>query len=324
MPVTLAQAKLNAVDAVDLNVIDEFRKSSFLLNALTFDDAVAPGGNASTLTYGYTRLATQPTAQFRAINSEYVPSEVTKVRASVDLKVLGGAFQIDRILDRASAAAETALQMNQKIKAATTLFHQSVILGDPAADANSFTGLSKILAGTSTEVNAGAVADWSAIDTKQEALAEIARVDEWLASLDERPDVIFGNRRALAKFKVIASWSDFIDKSTDAFGRSITAYDGIPLVDLGDRVGENNPIIPVESRTVGTAQTNLTDLYAVRFGLDGFHGVSLSGGTPLIRAWLPDFTTAGAVKTGEVELGPVAVALKRTKAASVLRNVKVA
>jgi hypothetical protein len=29
------------------------------------------------------------------------------------------------------------------------------------------------------------------------------------------------------------------------------------------------------------------------------------------------------VKTGEVELGPVAVALKRTKAAAVKRNVKI-
>jgi hypothetical protein len=38
---------------------------------------------------------------------------------------------------------------------------------------------------------------------------------------------------------------------------------------------------------------------------------------------MPDFTVAGAVKTGEVELGPVAVALKRTKAAAVKRNVKV-
>jgi hypothetical protein len=60
----------------------------------------------------------------------------------------------------------------------------------------------------------------------------------------------------------------------------------------------------------------------VRFGLDAFHGVSIAGGQ-LVQQWMPDFTTAGAVKTGEVELGPVAVALKRTKAAAVRRNIKV-
>jgi hypothetical protein len=38
---------------------------------------------------------------------------------------------------------------------------------------------------------------------------------------------------------------------------------------------------------------------------------------------MPDFSTAGAVKTGEAELGPAAVVLKKTKAAGVLRNIKV-
>ena len=37
----------------------------------------------------------------------------------------------------------------------------------------------------------------------------------------------------------------------------------------------------------------------------------------------PDFSTSGAVKTGEVEMGPVAVALKATKAAAVWRNLRV-
>lgn len=60
----------------------------------------------------------------------------------------------------------------------------------------------------------------------------------------------------------------------------------------------------------------------MRIGLDGFHGVTTTDGQ-LVKTWLPDFTTAGAVKRGEVELGPVAVALKATKAAAVLRNIKV-
>ncbi len=72
----------------------------------------------------------------------------------------------------------------------------------------------------------------------------------------------------------------------------------------------------------GTNGTGLTDLYAYRVGLDGFHGVSTIGGQ-IVKTWLPDFTKSGAVKRGEVELGPVAVALKASKAAAVLRNVKV-
>ena len=88
MPVSLAQAKLNATDDVDTMVIDEFRKESAILDALVFDDVVNPAGGGSTLTYGYTRLITQPTADFRAINSEYTPSEVTKARETVEGQVV--------------------------------------------------------------------------------------------------------------------------------------------------------------------------------------------------------------------------------------------
>jgi SPP1 family phage portal protein len=42
------------------------------------------------LTYGYTRLITQPDASFRKVNAEYTPSEVKKQRYTVDLKVLWG------------------------------------------------------------------------------------------------------------------------------------------------------------------------------------------------------------------------------------------
>ena len=44
MPVSLAQASQNTTDDLDLQVIDEFRKSSWLLDRLTFDDVVNPAG----------------------------------------------------------------------------------------------------------------------------------------------------------------------------------------------------------------------------------------------------------------------------------------
>lgn len=337
MPVTLAQAKLNATDDIDVNVIDEFQKNSTqLLNRMTFDDVVNASGNGATLTYGYTRLITQATAGFRAINAEYTPQEVTKARYTVDLKPLGGSFQIDRVLDAVAASAETALQMQQKIKAASAAFADAVFNGDTAVDANGFDGLSKILTGTATEylplsngVTTGYL-DWtsSVLDTKGEALAAMAHIDAWLGSLDGTPDAIFGNRKALALFRGIASWADQIDKTTDSFGRQVMTYAGIPLVDPGAKAGSNTDILALASKDTdgagaGGTITNLADLYAVRFGLDGFHGVSTAG-TDLVNTWLPDFSTAGAVKTGEVEMGPVAVVLKATKAAGVLRNIKVA
>jgi hypothetical protein len=332
MPVTLAQAKLMATDDIDVQVIDEFQKSSFLLDSMTFDDVVNQAGSGATLTYGYQRLITQADAAFRAINSEYTPAEVTKARYTVDLKPLGGSFQIDRVLNGVAAAAETTLQMQQKIKATRAKFADAVINGDTAVDANGFDGLSKILTGSSTEylplangVSVGYL-DWTTVSDKAGALVQLRHVDAWLSAMDETPGAIMGPKKTLAAFKTLAIWADQYDKTTDAFGRPIERYNGIPLVDLGAKAGSNTDVIGLVSRDTdaggaGGTITNLGDLFAVRFGLDGFHGVSMAG-RQLVNQWLPDFTTSGAVKTGEVELGPAAVVLKATKAAAVLRNIK--
>ena len=89
---------------------------------------------------------------------------------------------------------------------------------------------------------------------------------------------------------------------------------------------EDNGLTGGSSPSATVAETGntggLTDLYAVRIALDGFHGVSTVG-SPLVQTWLPDFTQPGAVKKGEVELGPVSVALKATKAAAVFRRIRV-
>lgn len=332
MPVTLAQAKLNAQDDLDMLVIDEFRKSSAILDALTFHDAVNPSGGGATLTYGYHRLITQPTADFRAINNEYTPSEVTKQRYTTDLKVLGGSFQIDRVLAGVAAGTEVTLQMGQKIKATRTKFQDEVINGDVGVDADGFDGLDKALTGSTTELvpnSAGtSYANWTAItsvdDTPHQAMDLL---DEFLALVDGEATMILGNKKAIAKVRSIARRAGYYSRDRNDFGQTVERYGNVLLVDPGDKAGTSDPIIPIETRDpdgagAGGNITGLTDLYAVRFGLDGFHGVSVSG-AQLVNTWLPDFTTSGAVKTGEVEMGPVTVALKATKAAAVLRNLKV-
>ncbi len=335
MTITLADAAKNTQDAIALNVIDEFRKSSYLLDNLTFDDSVSPNGGGSTLTYGYTRLITERSASFRTLNSEYTPGQAARQRYTVDLKPLGGAFTVDRVLANLGPAAtnEVSFQLGQLIKSTRTKFQQEVILGDSATDTAGFDGLNKALTGSSTEYDpldngvAAGYVDWTVVDTQAEALAAIRQIDDWLSLMDDTPTAILGNRKTLSWFKTIASWVNQIDRdSNDSFGRPVTRYNGIPLVDLGARVASNSPIIPIYSADAdeggaGGTITGLTDLYAVRFGLDGFHAVSTVG--ELIKQWLPDFTTTGAVKSGEVELGPAATVLKATKAAATFRKIKV-
>lgn len=332
MPVTLAQAALNAANDIDRNVIDETRKSSFLFDRMTFDDVVNPSGGGATLTYGYQRLVTEATAAFRAINAEYTPQEATKQEFTVQLKPFGGSYQIDRVLAVIARAREVAFQTRQKIAATRARFNDAVINGDTAVDANSFDGLDKALTGTTTEykplgngVTAGYL-DLTTVDTQAEAIAVMAHIDAMLAELDGPADALLMNRRLLTRIVTIARWAHLSTDSVEFFGRRIATYDGIPLIDLGEKPGSANPVVEIETRDAdeggaGGNITGLTDLYAVRFGLDQLHAISLAGQAP-VRNWLPDFSTAGAVKTGEVEMVS-AIALKRTRAAAVLRNLKV-
>lgn len=332
MPVTLAQAALNAANDIDRNVIDETRKSSFLFDRLTFDDVVNPAGGGATLTYGYQRLVTEATADFRAINAEYTPQEATKQEYTVQLKPFGGSYQIDRVLAAIARAAEVAFQVRQKIAATRAKFNDAVINGDTGTDADSFDGLDVALTGSSTEyapldngVTAGYL-DLTTVDSQAEAIAVMGHIDAMLSELNGPADALLMNRRLLSRIVTIARWAHLSTDPMEFFGRRVATYDGIPLIDLGDKPGSSNPVIPIETRDADDAGgggniTGLTDLYAVRFGLDQLHAVSLAGQPP-VQNYLPDFSTPGAVKTGEVEM-VAAIALKATRAAAVLRNLKV-
>lgn len=413
MAVSLSEAKNNAQQDYDPAVIDEFRKESVILDSLVFDDAVNPAGGGATMEYGYRRLATQPTAATRAINSEYTPGNVTTSKHSVELAVMGGSFEVDRVVAKIgpSGSSAVALNLTQKIKATVTKFQDEVINGDTDLDANGFDGLDLALRGSSTEFKPDVVTDWSGIASQENRLSALDVLDEFLSNLDGTPTVLVGNTKVLAKVRSIVRGSGMyvrnpVEGLIGQNGRPISReeYGGVLFADAGNKAGSNSPIVPIVSRadkwtlsisggttsnkvTItldghsvdvsltgsaavsdaalktalqtlpnvedsevdvtsgeitlggryvnmsavgdGTAvptltpdsAANVTDLYAYRVALDGFHGVTTVG-SQLVNTWLPDFESAGAVKKGEVELGPVAVALKATRAAAVFRNIK--
>lgn len=325
MPLTLEQAKATMHDKVEQLVIDEFRRSSLLLDQMTFDDAVAPGTGGSTLVYGYTRLKTPSTAGSRAINEEYQPNQALREKATTELKIFGGAFEVDRVLqDTSGNLNEIQFQLQQKILGARNYFHYQVINGDDAADPETFDGLDKMLTGSSTEINTGSVVDISDVMSQSEAFALLDTVDAFLGELSGRPSMLAGNSKMIQRIKSAARSAGYLSAREDAFGQTVDAYDNIPLVDLGHYYNGSVtvPVVPIVTRTVNGVQTSgLTDLYAVSLGLDGFHGVTPQGGVGL-RTYLPNLSEPGAVKKGEVEM-VAGVALKQTRKAAVLRNLKV-
>ena len=256
MPVTLAEAALNTQDDVDRLVIDEFRKQSALLDSLLFHDTVNPMGGGSTLTYGYHRVITERAAAFRAINAEYTPAEAAKERFTVDLKPLGGAFQIDRVLSDLARGAETAFQLEQLAKATRTKFTDELINGDTAVNPDGFDGLDAALTGTSTEIAASALpggGDWTDFDVAATSyMKALDAIDQWLSVLDGPPSVIVGNSLAIAKFRAVARRANqYVERPVEGLTGGSGApirrefYGNALLVDAGAKAGSNNPIIPV-------------------------------------------------------------------------------
>ena len=332
MPMTLAEMKVGMNDKIAEKVVDIFLRESEVLQLLPFDNCVSPSGG-STLTYSYLQKLLPSTASFRTINSEYTANEATLQRKSADLKIFGGAFQMDRVLKAAEGRYNTmSYQMQEKILAAISLFHYTLINGDATTHTEEFDGLDKMLAGTSTEYGTD-----TAIDVSTSALLK-ANADEFYEALtllikNTNADALLMNTDTIGKIQTLARVLGYKTESEEAFGRKVVSMDGVRFMELGNHytvdsgTATANAIVKKNiSRTIGGASSptsGLTDIYAVKFSVDdGFHGVSLTG-TNAIKSYVPDFNQPGAVKTGEVEM-VAATVLKNTAHAGVLRNIKIA
>lgn len=329
MAMTLADMKAGMSDKVAQQVVDIFLRESEILQMLQFDNCVSPQGG-STLTYSYMQKKLPSTAAFRAIGSEYTASEATMEKKSADLKIFGGKFSMDRVLKQAEGRYNNmAFQMQEKILAAISLFHYTMINGNSTTSTNEFDGLDKMLTGTTTEFGGSAVIDISSMTNLKSNADQLYEALQILIK-NTQADALLMNSSMLAKIQTMARILGYKTDSEEAFGKKVVAMDGVRLMDLGNHYTVSGSAVTANSvvkagitRTVGTSQTGLTDIYAVKFDVnDGFHAASLTGNSAITQ-YLPDFNSTGAVKDGEVEM-VAATVLKNTQHAGVLRNIKIA
>lgn len=308
MAITLQEAKVGMADKVDQQIIDTFRRSSLLLDALTFDNAISPGTGGSTLTYGYIQLKSPSTAAVRTINTEYTPNEAKREEKTAKAEIMGGSFEVDRVLQNTSGAVdELAFQAEQKIKATANEFHNRAI--------NSESGLKATLAGTENEFTSEV--DLSTSDLMDENYsAFLDELDTLIASVDGTPSMLLVNGDMLTKIRSTARRAGYYTRSEDAFGQPVENYNNIPIVNVGNYYDGSKSV-----GIIPTGKDGTTEIYAVSIGLDGFHGISPVGNN-VIQGYMPDMTAPGAVKKGEVEL-VAGVVLKNTLKAAVLKGIKV-
>jgi hypothetical protein len=237
------------------SVIDEFRKQSApVLDALIFHDAVngwAAARRSPTAT-------TAPSRQRRC-----VPSDQQRVHArggdqgpyTVDLKPLGGSFQIDRVLADIARGAEVTFQMQQLVKATTSEVHRRA---HQRRHRRRRQRLRRPRQGAPRLDDRDQRRHRHRLDGPRHLrVPEGARPHRHVPRLlDGAPTLLIGNRQLIAKIWAIARRANSnVERPTDGLlgangRRSRAAFYGETsmLVDAGDKPGTTNPIIPVESR----------------------------------------------------------------------------
>ncbi len=309
MAITLANVKNGMSNKVDVALVETFRQSSLLLDKLTFDNVIQPGIGSNSLKYGYVQVVSPGVANVRITGQEFAKNQAIKNEMTARAIPMGSAFEVDRLTQEHSMMDEIAFQAEQKIKATAALFHELAINGDE--DNSEFDGLEKLLWDADTRVTSKvSIATAEELDTNYNAFLD--ELDTFISKLGRRPDILMMNTQMLIKLRAIARRAGFYERTSDAFGNPVETYAGIPMVDMGKN-REKKDIIPTES--------GKTRIYAACLGLDGFHGISLTGNN-LIRTYLPDMNAPGAVKRGEVEL-VAGVVLKAQDMAGVLEGINV-
>lgn len=268
MAITLLESAKLSQDQLKKGVIESFVLNAPVLQMLPF---VEINGNA----YTYNQEATLPGVEFRAVNGSYAESTGTVNPQTESLVILGGDADVDKFIaqTRSNINDQRAVQTALKTKALAYKFQDTFFNGDTAVDANSFDGLKKRLTGAQVIDAATNGLDIDADSASMNLFLEA--LDSLIYQVQGKADALYMDSKTLLKVKSVARQMNYFDKTVDAFGRSVFAYDGVPFFEAGEN--------PDGSKIIGHAETqgtavNTTSIYAVKFGADEFVSGLTNGG----------------------------------------------
>lgn len=266
MALTLLESAKLSQDALKRGVMEQYVLNAPVLQKLPFMDIV---GNA----YTYNVEETLPGIAFRGVNEGYEESTGIVNPQSESLVIMGGDADVDKFIQqtRSNINDQRAIQTAMKVKALAYKFQDQFFNGDVAVDPKGFDGLKKRITG---EQIIEAEENGFDINTMPpHKLLEL--LDQLLYSVQGKADALYMDSKLLLKIKSIARQMGYFEHTTDAFGKSVFAYDSVPFFDAGTRP-EGTKVIG-HNETQGTAP-NTTSIYAVKFGADEFVSGLTNGG----------------------------------------------
>jgi hypothetical protein len=254
MPLTLLDAAKLSQDMLVRGVVETIIEESAVLRYLPFVRVV---GNS----LRYNQEAALGDVEFYAVGDTWNESAMSVTEKTAKLSILGGDADVDAFLQQTYADPNDlrALVVSAKAKALAHAFSDTFFNGDTALDADAFDGLKKLTAGART-LSKGA----------NGAVLTLDYLDELIDMIKPGgPHTLFMSKRSRRKLSSLRRASgSVLETSTDAFGRRVLSYDGIP-VEVDEHISD--------TEAKGTS-SDCSSIYAVQFGFQtGLCGLENGG-----------------------------------------------
>lgn len=224
---------------VERYAINKYFVNNDLFNLLQFVN-IGMGTSVGNLQATIVTYDAPDAAEFRQIGNEYDISNNTPKTVTIVLKMLGGEFQTDRVLERAFSQNPTAVdnwteqQIGQKINAIINGFCKYFIQGDSASDPKQFDGLQKYFTKFPAQINStpkelpGGLSYANALNVEQFLNESIVKV------VDAPTCVITTRLKGKPFLQALEQHRNRGVKAIPVYDRNYYTFMGIPIVGLDD------------------------------------------------------------------------------------------
>ena len=261
MPVAvtiLEAAKHMGGDTVRRAIVEMFANSSDVMMSLPF---MTIKGNA----FKYNRSAQLPSVGFRGYNEAFSTSVGVINPVTESLFMCGGDLDVDKKMIDHFGAEIRSSQEEMQVTSIAEKWTQTFFKGDSDVEPREFDGLQKRIVGTQILTNSAASGG---------AALSLANLD---AVIDNtwRPTHIIMNRTL--KMRMIAAaraqgTTGFVTHGTDALGRVITQYAGLPIL-TGYDPSLNTAILPFDEVGSGGGSAVTCSIYVASLSENGLVGI---------------------------------------------------
>lgn len=253
---TLLEAMKIAPDPLTKGVMRKFAASTEVLRVLPFEDIQGAAKE-------WNREKTLPSVGFRAINGTWTAAQGVVDKQLEPTVIAGGTLEVDRqILKRSPDSRETQEMM--KVKALAQNVGHKVIKGDAQSTNTEFDGLQVRCVGSQLVANGStAGGDVLSLEKIDELLDAVPGANYLLMSRAMRRAITTGIRAGI---------DSPITYEKDEFGRRVAVYGDLPIL-LTDGPDQVNASLAFNEANPGGGSSVGQSIYAVRVGLDGFHGI---------------------------------------------------